>query len=316
VLEEFSLADGRPVRRLATLKVEQGTDLAMPTVDRSGEAWLTFSSGPRCTSNVSGCGPAPNSCSGRVLRLNLSSGQGATPLRFPPSQLVGDVVPSPNGERVVEVGGGCASSFFNAHLIVRDLRFGREWTIGADAARCHDLGTPSWNAGGTQLVFPYGPSVLSKRAVQPAAGTCEAPKFDRLVIVSAEHQSKSTSWNLIRAGHGCSYQAATFDRWGVAAVEGCVQGEPAGQYSVSIGDAYLVQLSHRDQVIRRLPLQPGWETGSVSTESDGMVLVSQDQPANEGYPERDWVWQFDGRKLRLVAHYKALDAAEVIAVAG
>ena len=44
-----------------------------------------------------------------------------------------------------------------------------------------------------------------------------------------------------------------------------------------------------------------------------MVLISQDQPANEGYPERDWVWEFNGHHLRLIAQYAAHDAAQVIA---
>ena len=47
---------------------------------------------------------------------------------------------------------------------------------------------------------------------------------------------------------------------------------------------------------------------------DGSVLISQDQPANAGYPERDWVWQFDGHRLRLIASYRANDAAQVVGV--
>jgi hypothetical protein len=44
------------------------------------------------------------------------------------------------------------------------------------------------------------------------------------------------------------------------------------------------------------------------------VLITQDQPANEPYPERDWLWEFDGHHLRSIAHYKAEDAAQVLAV--
>jgi hypothetical protein len=52
----------------------------------------------------------------------------------------------------------------------------------------------------------------------------------------------------------------------------------------------------------------------ISTERSGRVLISQDQPANEPYPERDWVWEFDGQHLRLIHHYEAYDAAEIIAI--
>jgi hypothetical protein len=30
--------------------------------------------------------------------------------------------------------------------------------------------------------------------------------------------------------------------------------------------------------------------------------------------ERDWVWEFDGQHLRAIAHYKASDAAQVLAI--
>jgi hypothetical protein len=64
----------------------------------------------------------------------------------------------------------------------------------------------------------------------------------------------------------------------------------------------------------RIALKPGWEEGLIATNfRNSTVLVSQDQPANAGYPERDWVWQFNGRRLRAIAQYAANDAAQVIA---
>jgi hypothetical protein len=65
----------------------------------------------------------------------------------------------------------------------------------------------------------------------------------------------------------------------------------------------------------RIPIQLGLEQAVVATEpTTGDVLITQDQPANEPYPERDWVWEFDGRHLRPIAHYKAEDAAQVLAI--
>ena len=73
-------------------------------------------------------------------------------------------------------------------------------------------------------------------------------------------------------------------------------------------------LNHQDRVVARVALKPGWEEGAVSTMRNGAILVSQDQPANQSYPERDWVSEFDGHQLRAIAHYAADDAAQVIAV--
>jgi hypothetical protein len=314
-LDQFSLSDGRRLHTLAHIKVRQGQSLPTPAVDRAGRVWLTFSSGPACTSNVAGCGPKPNTCSGHVERLDLHTGASTTVLSPPHSEQVTDALPSPNSRQAVLVEGGCTTGYFNEHFVVTDLasgRPGRQWPIGADAAPCHDLTAPGWSANGRELVFAYGPSVLSRHA-HPAPGTCEAPRFNRLVMVSSQRGSTTPSWRLLKAKGGCSYEVATFDRWGVTAVESCVRGSQSS-LSVNTGHAFLIQLNHRDRVIRRLALQPGWENGAISTEPGGAVLVSQSQPANAGYPERDWVWQFNGRALRLVAHYRADDAAQVIAV--
>jgi hypothetical protein len=202
---------------------------------------------------------------------------------------------------------------FNEHIVVRDRRSGRRWTIGADAAPCHALGIPAWNPASSLLVFPYGPSVLSPHAHLPG-GTCEAARFSRLVVVPAQRSSHTIAWKLIPADHGCSYQAATFDRWGMAAIEGCVQGEPPGQYSVNGGNAYLVQLTARGHVMQRLKLARGYNEGDIANDPrTGTVLVSEYQGANQGIPVFNWVWEYDGLTLRTVGRYPNRDAPTVIA---
>jgi hypothetical protein len=120
---------------------------------------------------------------------------------------------------------------------------------------------------------------------------------------------------LITADSGCSFEAATFDPSGIAAVEGCRRRGVSGSYvDPGLGQARLLQLNRTDQVLARINLPPGWEQGVISTERSGRVLISQDQPANEPYPERDWVWEFDGQHLRLIHRYEAYDAAEIIAI--
>ncbi len=313
VLDQFSLQDGRRLRTLTRVRVAWPESLATPSVDRSGRVWMTFSVGSKCTNDTSTCGPVPDSCSGRVERLNLRSGTSSTVLSFPDSESVTRAIPRPDARQVVLVEGGCTSSFFNQHLVVRDLRSGSEWALGADATPCHELGAPTWSRNGSRLVFAYGPSRLRK-GTPDTPNSCAEPRFNRLAIVSAQHASTTASWKLVDAQRGCSYEVGTFDRRGVAAVEACVRGKQRDSSAVNLGHAFLIQLSHRDRIVRKLALKPGWENGNISTERDGMVLVSQSQPANAGYPERDWVWQFDGRMLRLVAHYRAEDAAQVIAV--
>jgi hypothetical protein len=313
VLEQFSLKDGRRLRALATVPTGPGKDVADPHSDSHGGVWITSSTGPRCTSGISGCGPAPNSCSGSAVRFDPAAHSSATELTFPRSMLVTSTVPSPRGDRVVMSAGGCATSFFNQHLVVRVLRSGRHWTIGADAAPCHALGEPAWSPDGAELLFPYGPSVLAPHT-HVRGGTCRAPRFNRLAVVLAGRSSRTTTWKLIKAEHGCSYQAATFDRWGIAAIEGCVQGEPRGEYSVNGGNAYLVQLNPRHHVVLRLELARGYNTGDIVNDPrTGTVLVSEYQAANQGIPVFNWVWAFDGHALRTVRRFPNVDAPSVIA---
>ena len=110
-------------------------------------------------------------------------------------------------------------------------------------------------------------------------------------------------------------KSGVLDREGIAAVEGCQHGGPGPPGQNPLGDAYLVQLNTHHHVVARLALQPGWSRVWSRPNPTAGIPISQDQPANEGYPERDWVWEFDGHQLRPIGHYAANDAAQVIAVA-
>jgi hypothetical protein len=148
-----------------------------------------------------------------------------------------------------------------------------------------------------------------------ALGTCPITHYARLAVVSTDRSARSASWTLLPADPGCSFEAATFDPAGIAAVEGCRQrGNSASYVDPGFGTVWLVQLDPAGRISVRVALQPGWEDGVIATEPSGRVLLTQDQPANEPYPERDWVWEFDGRTLRLIRHYAALDADEILAI--
>lgn len=323
VLDQFSLKTGRRLGTVARVPVATGESVSLPAARPGGPVLLTFSSGARCAGPPGGgpsagpCIPLANSCTGRVESLSPATGAVSTLLTAPSSTLVTDAVPSPDGRMVVMASAGCETSYFDASLVVRNLASGRQWSIGADAARCHEIGRPAWSADGSRLVFPYGPSILPHQTKPSASEFCSVPRYSRLVVVPAGHASSTTAWKLILADKGCSFESATFDRRGIAAAEGCRHGDPRGfSANPGLGDAYLLQLNRHDRVVARVALEPGWEQGLVSTiPHTGMVLVSQDQPANQSYPERDWVWEFDGHHLHNVGHYSANDAAQVIAAA-
>jgi hypothetical protein len=316
-LDAFSLATGHREGRLGRVSPMTGETVSPPAASAAGPVLLTVSSGPKCAGipgngfSAGPCNPTADSCSGRVQRLDPAGGAWSTLLTIPASTLVSDAVPSPDGTLVAMRSAGCATSYFDESLVIRDLASGRQWAIGADAPRCHEIDRPSWSPDGSRLVFAYRPSILRYGTKPAARDFCTSPRFGRLVVVRADRASSIRSWKPIGADQKCSFTAAAFDRDGIAAVEACQRGGAA----LNLGSAYLLQLGTRHRVVKRIALMPGWEEGLVSTVArDGTVLISQDQPANAGYPERDWIWQFDGHRLRLIASYRARDAAQVIGV--
>jgi hypothetical protein len=120
---------------------------------------------------------------------------------------------------------------------------------------------------------------------------------------------------LVAPDRGCAFKSAAFDGHGLVATEGCNRGDPLNEGSSHLGEAYLVQLNAAGRKQERIRLKLGLLESLVATiPATSDVLVTENQPANEPYPERDWVWEFDGAKLRPIANYKANDAAQIIAV--
>jgi hypothetical protein len=315
VLEQFSLKNGRRLGALARLPGGLGVQLSDPHPGAGGSVWLTIGTGPRYRSGVAGGDPAPDSCSGRVIAFDPRTRTSSTVTSFGASELIADAIPSPDGRLMVMVGGGCASSYFNEHLIVRDRRTGRQWTLGADAAPCHALFDAAWSADGSQLVFPYGPSRLSPHTHFVPRGTCQEPRLSGLAVVPASHTSPVSSWRLITPDPHCSYMAATFDRRGIAAIEGCTTGEPNGDgNSPNLGNAYVVQLDHHRRKVSRLRLARGFDGGGIASDPrTGIVLVSESQAANNGVRAYNWVWAFNGHRLRTIRRYPYRDATFIVA---
>jgi hypothetical protein len=177
-LERFSLRDGRRLGVVARLPAGPGIEVSSPHALPGGPVWLTISTGPKYRSGVAGGDPAPDSCSGRVERLDPADGKSTVVLRVPSSALITDAVPSPNGRLVVMPGGGCSTSFFNEHLIVEDLKTHKRWTIGADATPCHALFDAAWSANSSQLVSRTdprpSPRTLTSFPTEPATRRASA----------------------------------------------------------------------------------------------------------------------------------------------
>jgi hypothetical protein len=306
VLAAFSLRTGRRLRTITPVTTTSGQSVSL-TGGPSGEVVETTTTGPSCTSGVAGCGPRPNTCRGHVGEL---SGSRFRPVFTAPDSVeLYDAVASPGQRRLAMVADPCTTG--TARLLVRDLATGTQQSI-ANLRRCSTLGPAAWSKSGRQLLFPVAAARTSPRL---PAGICPSVPYSRLAIASATRPSSPAAWTLIAADRGCSFEAATFDATGIAAVEGCRRAGVSGSaIDPALGQAAVVELNQHERVTQRIKLQPGWEQGVITTEPSGDVLISQDQPANEPYPERDWVWELHDHHLRLIASYKAIDAAEILAI--
>lgn len=309
VIATFSLRDGRRVRTIRRVR-PAGAALTL-SGSRSGEVLLTASRPAQCSNGTAGCGPVADTCRAQVRRLD--GRRLVTLFNVSSSSFALDAVASPSAQRVAMLAGPCTSGV--THVLIRDLASGRQFSIGSDLSRCTNLGAPAWSGTGRRLVFPYGPVTHPRQL--PPIGICPIPRDARLAIASASRPSQSRAWKLIKPDRGCSYEAAAFDSRGIGAVEGCRRvGASGASIDPALGRARLLQLSSSGRVLARFALKPGWEDGAVTAGRHGRVLISQDQPANQSYPERDWVWTFNGHRLHLVGHYRADDAAQVIGVLG
>lgn len=306
VLAAFSLQNGKRINTITPVRPVAGEFLSL-TGGPSGAVVATATAGPRCTSNVLGCGPVPDTCSGTISVLTSHTFR---PIYTAPDSItLHDAVESPDQQRLAMIANPCTRG--TDTVLVRNLATRAQFSL-AHVPRCSTLGAPAWSTDGGQLVFPFA---ADRPSPGLPAGVCPSTHYARLAIASADHPSSPAAWARIQADHGCSFLAATFDASGIAAVEGCRRAGLQGSASYpGFGQAVLLELNHRDHVTRRMNLQPGWEQGVITTEPSGAVLISQDQPANGPYPERDWVWELRDHHLRLIASYKALDAAEIIAI--
>ncbi len=302
---------------LAAVPLDGHQQLATPAATNDGRLFFTFTSGAPCAAKGAHmeCPRfAVDSCRNAVATLAPGRTSLQPLLTVPGSEaIIGAVVPNPDGGEVALTLTPCTGLHGTTGLFVRDLKTGARRAIVTSSNRCDGFGPAAWSPTGSELVFPLD---RADGKPIPMAGGIGCPQGrSYLALAPAGTTSRLGALTLIDPDHGCIFRAAAFDRVGIAAVEGCAQGDPehgAGSY---LGYAYALQYSARGRLTMRLPLKLGSEQAVVATEpSTGNVLITQDQPANEPYPERDWLWELDGHHLRPVAHYNADDAAQVLAV--
>lgn len=317
-LDLFSILSGRRLKQLTTITPPAQGSLLTPVADDAGTLFMTSVQGAVCDTHggvYAECPKIiPDSCQNTVQTLAV--GQRAPRQLFSAAgsqSITSAVVPSPNGRSVALSLTPCTNLQQTSGLFIRDLGTGVMRPLMTSANACDGFGPVAWNSGGTELVFP-----LERAGGKPFLNfgekACPSGRT-YLAIASTAHGTGAQRPRLVDPDHGCEFRSAAFDPKGIVAAEGCNQGDPEHGVGAFLGYAYLLQYDLTGYLVKRIQLHLGLEEAHIATDPrTGNVLITQDQPANEPYPERDWVWEFDGVHLRLIAHYAANDAAQIIAI--
>jgi hypothetical protein len=157
-----------------------------------GSLWYSHATGPRCTNpgGLECLSFVPNSCTGSITQLDPRTGNQRLLLSAASSEMIDGAVPSPNRELVAYRSGGCLTSYFNQHLVVKNLLTGHKSTLGANLVACHDLTSPSFSASGKQLVFIYAPSTLPEHSTFEPSTSCQAPAEGELVVAPSNRSAR------------------------------------------------------------------------------------------------------------------------------
>lgn len=309
-LDVFSAVTGKRLSTLSAvaLPADAHVDAA---ADHDGRVLVTASTDARCavTGKYMECPKiAPNSCTNKATFYGPQPGWSATAFSEPGTREIGAAVPSPDGREVAFASASCTGAAGMTGIFIRDLATGAQRAVVSSPNQCDSYGRPSWSADGRRLAFAYQQAHGPIRRMGGAGTVCPTGAT-RLAV--AQLGGGTTA---IGSDRGCAWRSAAFDRSGIAVAEGCAAGSPHGATANNTGHAYLVQFNDALHRTHTVALKLGLEQALVATTASGGVLVTQDQPANNGTPEDDWVWAFNGAHLHAIAHYRAHDGAQVIAV--
>jgi hypothetical protein len=246
-----------------------GMQVNSTAVDSAGGIWVTLASGPRCTSNIAGCGPVPDSCAGEVVRIDPTTGSLAPVLKASGRELIGDAEPSPNGKLVAYLDGSCNRSYFSQHLQVRDIATGQSWSIGSGLTVCHSLGSLAWATGGSHLVVYYGPSTLVPgNTGSYGYGPCQQPDPNQLAVVPALQPAAGLPGARVPMDPNCQAEAVTATKGGYAAIEAC---GPSHNYLS--GSASLVLIDSKLHVTSRSQIGECVDGAELRADSSGSDLL-------------------------------------------
>jgi hypothetical protein len=311
-LDVFSLRDGRRLRSIGRLLSRTPSrQLGALSATTRGRLFYPVTSGPVCARDGYMECPKwiPDSCVNKVERFE--SGVNSVAFTVPGAETLGSAVPNSQGTAFALTVKPCLKERGLTGLLVR-TDGGRTRRLLTTNNTCDGYGAPSWNAAGTALVITFDQASGPPIQMDGGYGCPGGP--NRLAVVRLR-RSGASEVRLIAPRRGCEFEAAGFDRAGIAAAEGCWNGSPPRFPEMDLGHAYLVQMDQSGKPLRRVPLQLGLVQAVVAPiPHTGAVLVTQDQPGGQPYPERDWVWEFDGTRLRAVGHYRADGEPQVLAV--
>jgi hypothetical protein len=229
-----------------------GMEVDSTAVDSVGRLWVTLTSGPRCTSNVNGCGPLQDSCSGEVITIDPATGKRTTVFKALRSELIGDAQPSPDRRLVAYLDGSCNNSYFNQHLQIRDLASGRSWSIGTGLVVCHSLGSIAWTRDGASLAVFYGPSTVAAGDTPSSYGygSCKQSAPRELAVVPALQAATGLPARTMAVDANCEAEAVTTLRDGYAAIEGCAKNNNPINGYIS-GPAFLLVIDSTFHITSR-----------------------------------------------------------------
>ncbi|HEY6792477.1 MAG TPA: hypothetical protein VI365_34720, partial [Trebonia sp.] len=297
-----SAATGTIGRRLIPV-VYDGMRAVGAAVGRDGDVWVTYSKGPATVPD--GFGPAvfsPDTCGNEVVEWDL---QGSTPRatvyqRSGDNVLLGQAVPSPDGQLLAYTEHPCNSNINGTgmYLRVTDVSSRRSWTIGQDLPGCHNLTTPAWNAGGTQLLEGYAPANLPYNA---GANFCTGPQTQRLLRLDALAPQSGAAGQVTSPDGNCQVESVAGLAGGDTLVlESCGRSQNA---ALDFGALLVVDPDGKHQQTIRLGRCS--ETGQLAGDSSGgSVLVAgitDCDPTSARATVTSDLWDYSGGRLRLVA---------------
>jgi len=280
-------------------------------VGRDGTVWVTYSKGPAVTQM--GFGPAfskPATCGNEVVKWNL---QAATPhatvyQRSGDNVLLGQAVPSPDGQLVAYTEQPCELTSRGVYLRVTAISSGKNWTIGQGLLGCHILTTPAWSADGTQLLEGY--AAANQPYGTDVSEFCTGPGTERLLRLAATTAQPGVSGQVTSPDGNCQVESvAALAGGGALALQSCGRSP---DYARDF--AALLVVAAGGQHRQTISLGGCSAAGQLAGDSSGgsvLVTATVDCTPTAARPPRitDDLWDYSGGRLRLVAAAPATDRA-------